>query len=205
MGSPDGGSISGGGGGGWRSSHKKSSKSKSKPPPAFNLEKEKPLLNQALANSTIASTNLKNALKLINREKERPSEHREIVTHLEACKTLRQGVLRYIQHVESDQWLGSLINAHEELTAAIEMFEIWDKPIDQDSDSEDDWDKDDDDIAESMGELKVAGLSSPPRPPRPAQLPKGKCPAESDDEEEDPDDPFGNQYEVVEDDGTKWY
>ncbi|KAI5849824.1 hypothetical protein BZA05DRAFT_401664 [Tricharina praecox] len=208
-GSPEGGSSGGGGGigTGWRSSHKKSaSKSKSKPAPAFNLEKEKPLLNQALANSTIASTNLKNALKLINREKERPSEQREIVTHLEACKNLRQGVLRYIQHVESDQWLGSLINAHEELTIAIEMFEIWDKPIDQDSDSEDDWNKDDDDdVAERMGALKVTGNTSPPMPPRPTQLPKGKDPVPvEDDDEEDPDDPFGNQYEVVEDDGTKW-
>jgi len=206
-GSPEGGSSGGGGGGGggWRSSQKKSSsKSKSKPPPAFNLEKEKPLLNQALANSSIASTNLKNALKLINREKERSSEKREVVAHLEACKNLRQGVLRYIQNVESEQWLGGLINAHEELTTAIEMFEAWDKPIDQDSDSEGDWDRDDDDVVERMGELRM-GATSPPVPRRPAQ--KGKAPVHlvgDDEEEEDPDDPFGNQYEVIEDDGTKW-
>ncbi|KAA8892846.1 hypothetical protein FN846DRAFT_613296 [Sphaerosporella brunnea] len=187
------------------SNRKSSSKSKNKHHASFNLEKEKPALNQALANASIASTNLNNALKLVNREKERVSEKREVVLQYDQCKTLRSTILRYIQLVESEQWLGSLINAHEELSHAIATYEVYDKPIEEDSDSEDEWNRSDgDEIAAAT--RRMAGLTvdegpAPAMPPRP----KGKAPSppvpepEEPEEEYDPDDPFGNQYEVVDD------
>ncbi|KAF8459422.1 hypothetical protein BGX38DRAFT_9638 [Terfezia claveryi] len=101
----------------------------------FNLEKEKPQLIQSLASVSIATTNLTNSLKLINREKERPSENAEVMNKFEACKELRRTVLRYIQLVESEQFLGSLIHANEELVEALSLFMRLDKPIEEDSDS----------------------------------------------------------------------
>lgn len=112
---------------------KHSRKSKSR---TFNLEKEKPQLLQTIASSSVASTNLMNALKLLNREKLRVSEHAETVNRFETCKALRRQILRYIQHVESEQWLGSLINANDSLVEALMAYEILDKSVDDDSDSE---------------------------------------------------------------------
>jgi LAS seventeen-binding protein 5 len=93
---------------------------------AFNLEREKPALLQTIASSQVASTNLTNAIKLVNRESHRVSNDPEVMKRFETCKQLRRQILRYIQYVESDDFLGGLIHANEEL----------DKSVDDDSDSE---------------------------------------------------------------------
>ncbi|KAL8690704.1 MAG: hypothetical protein Q9224_004343, partial [Gallowayella concinna] len=108
---------------------------KSKPPKPFNLEKEKPQLLQTIASSSVASTNLMNSLKLINRESKRVSEDADTVKRFETCKLLRRQVLRYIQYVESEQWLGSLIHANEGLVEALMAYEVLDKDLRDDSDS----------------------------------------------------------------------
>lgn len=113
----------------------------------FNLEKEKPQLLQTIASSSVASTNLMNSLKLLNREHVRVSEHAETVTRFETCKALRQQILRYIQFVESEQWLGSLINANDGLVEALMAYEILDKSVHDDSDSDGDGDGWDDNEA----------------------------------------------------------
>ena len=106
----------------------------------FNLEKEKPQLLQAIASSSVASTNLLNALKLINREHKRVGEDPEAIKRFENCKLLRRQILRYIQFVESEQWLGSLIHANDELVGALMAFEVLDKSVEDDSDSEE-WER----------------------------------------------------------------
>ena len=77
---------------------RKSGKKKSKP---FNLEAEKETMKSCIAESSVASTNLLNALRLINREKEQISENQAAVQHFEICKLLRRKILRYvsIQHL----------------------------------------------------------------------------------------------------------
>ena len=42
-----------------------------------------------------------------------------------------------IHHVESEQWLGSLLHANDELVQALMTFEQLDRSIDADSDSDD--------------------------------------------------------------------
>ena len=42
-----------------------------------------------------------------------------------------------IQHVESEDWLGSLLHANDELVTALMTFEQLDRSIDADSDSDD--------------------------------------------------------------------
>ncbi|KAH0565494.1 hypothetical protein GP486_001119 [Trichoglossum hirsutum] len=213
-----------------KSSKNKKEKYKVKP---FNLEKEKPQLLQTLASASVASTNLLNALKLINRESERVSENTEVMKRFETCKALRRQVLRYIQNVESEQWLGGLIHANEELVNALMAFEVLDKSVEDDSDSEDG----DADVSAtkhrrtaSVPTRGFAGLvleDKPAMPPRPgSNIPKptaftqsnGKGRQHSDDEseseeeeeeEEDENDPFADRNAVdtpfTELDKVRWY
>ncbi|KAF3933760.1 hypothetical protein ABW19_dt0208302 [Dactylella cylindrospora] len=188
-----------------------SSKSKSKSKtatqkrPPFNLEKEKPQMIQNIATASVAATNLKNALKLINREKERVSENDEVMKRFEACKLLRRQILRYIQFVESEQWLGGLIHANEELVEALTLFEALDKAPGEDSDSEGEWETPPKEAMEEatdrMGKLRVVGGDHGPM--RPGQVVAKQRDYDSDeledatDSEEEPDDPnnpFGDSH-----------
>ena len=144
----------------------------------FNLEKEKSQLLQVVASSSITSTNLMNTLKRINRESHRVSEDREVMGQVDMCKQLRRQVLRYIQHVESEQWLGSLIHANEELVNALVTFEVLDKSVEDDSDSEGEGEIDEltdgrrrtsgsQDVTRSFGGLMLGVDDRLARPPRP--------------------------------------
>jgi hypothetical protein len=191
------------------SSGKKSKDKKGRGKP-FNLEKEKPQMLQTIASSSVASTNLMNALKLINRESKRVSDDPEAMKRFETCKVLRRQILRYIQYVETDDFLGGLIHANDELVNALMTFEVLDKSVDDDSDSETEGMElrtrdDKDPPTEAFSELRVA---SPPKPPRPGSIPmpppphgKGRVAGiesdESTEEEEDENDPFGDKNAVV--------
>lgn len=190
----------------------KSSKShkKSKAHKPFNLEKEKPQILQTIASSSVASTNLMNSLKLINRESKRVSEDQETVNRFETCKLLRRQVLHYIQYVESEQWLGSLIHANETLVEALMAFEVLDKDLEDDSDSDaeselNEWDSDEAKTAKKKRGQSVqqgfAGLSLGQKTPGPPSgMVNGKnkrIDSESEEEEEetesgDEDNPFGD-------------
>lgn len=176
----------------------------------FNLHKEKENMTKAIANSSMASINLLNGLQLVNRENERVSENQEVLRRFQMCKKLRKEILRYIQHVESDEWIGSLVNANDELVKALTAYEIMDRSVDDDSDS-DAWEHA---PAEAMRPQPASttdatedlrGLSlhedAPPKPPRPGNLAmpsppafssKQSAPAPAEEEEEDEDDPFGD-------------
>lgn len=184
------------------SSSSKSSKKGS--PKPFNMEKEKPEILQTIAASSVASTNLQNALKLVNRETHRVSESEDVMEQFEKCKNLRRQILRYIQNIESGDLLGSLIHANEELVTGLMAFEVLDKSVDYDSDSEDE------DIILRGFDENFAGLSvAPPRPPRPTSLPSFPDPQKrspfnlddlesaSESEEEDENNPFGDSNEVA--------
>lgn len=181
----------------------------------FNLEKEKPGMLQVIASSSVASTNLTNALKLVNREIQRVSEVPEVVKRFEVCKQLRRQVLQYIQHVESEDFLGSLLQVNEELVNALMSYEVLDKSVENDSDSEDDayipphLREEDRKATEEFAKMD---LNAPPKPPRPTSIPmpmspmaKAKAPAppsesesESELEEEDGEDnPFGDRNAVA--------
>ncbi|KAJ5983832.1 hypothetical protein N7481_005931 [Penicillium waksmanii] len=183
----------------------------------FNLEKERPEILQTLASASVASTNLLNALKLVNRETTRVSEDAECISRFEICKKLRHQILRYIQHIESEEFLGGLIHANEELVEALMAYEVLDKSYDYDSDSDDDvlsgnW-RSRAEIEDEMGE-SFNGLSvNPAKPPRPVasssrHVLESESESESESEEEDEDNPFGNHNAIktpgVEKAGHTW-
>jgi hypothetical protein len=169
-------------------SAKSKSKSKRKP---FNLQAELPTLKSTLAESSIASTNLLNALQRVNRATERVSENAECVQHFEACKRLRRAVLRYIHYVETEQWLGALITANDALVTSLMTFEQLDRSIDADSDSDDELAEQahayrmlqeqqlkrdvavSDGVAKDLAGLRLETEERPPvAPPRPGQAPE---------------------------------
>lgn len=172
----------------------------------FNLSKEKDNMTTCIANASIASTNLLNGLQLINREAERVSENKEVLKRFDLCKSLRREILRYIQHVESDDWIGSLVNANDELVKALTAFEIMDKSVSDDSDS-DAWENIDPKTRTkrapsqaTVPNLANLSLQDPPaKPPRPQSIPmppvasSSKQPVE---EDEDDDDPFGDSNAI---------
>ncbi|TVY51671.1 Protein lsb5 [Lachnellula cervina] len=200
---------------------KKSGKKKSKP---FNLEAEKDTMKNCIAEASVASTNLLNALRLINREKEQISENQAAVHHFDICKLLRRKILRYIQLVEAEQWLGALLHANDELVTALMTFEQLDRSIDADSDSDDELAEQanlynkvtsgkgkETDVSQQFAGLQIDRKGSspeqrPPPPPRPAQPPAA---VEGDDyPSEDEDDPFADRNELntpaVEKDEPRW-
>ncbi len=190
---------------------KHSKKNKSK---AFNLEREKPQILQSIASSSIASTNLMNALKLIDRENKRVSEDPETVQRFEACKSLRRLVLRYIQHIESEQWLGSLISANDGLVEALMAFEVLDKSVDDDSDSDDasihetapskpsrSIPNNPADVSRNLARMNIGNQQAKVHPTMTLPNERGKMAMpsqenESELEEEDDDDPFGDSNAV---------
>ena len=182
----------------------------------FDIEKEKPQIHKIIADSYIASVNLMNALKLLNREKIRVSEHAETVNRFEVCKANRRQILRYIQHIESGELLGGLIQANDQLVEALMSFEILDKSVDDDSDSDGtEWDADEappkpsrpDPDKQKSTEEAFSGLSlgkAPARPPHPTMLLNGQggvkhaedADSEEEEEEEEGDNPFADSNAV---------
>ncbi|OQE08108.1 hypothetical protein PENVUL_c011G07189 [Penicillium vulpinum] len=193
----------------------------------FDLEKERPEILQALAASSVASTNLLNALKLVNRETHRVSEDAECISRFETCKQLRHGILRYIQYIETEEFLGGLIHANDELVDALMAFEVLDKSVDYDSDSEDEmlegnWKQRHGlgmhgmDVNDGLAGLNI-NSSKPARPNRPDSLPvvsssqhtRQIFESESESEEEDDEDnPFGDKNAIktpaIEKSGHTW-
>jgi hypothetical protein len=174
----------------------KKDKKKTKGQP-FNLEKEKGQMLETIASANVASTNLLNGLQLINREQQRVSDNPEVMRRFETCKQLRRQILRYIHLVESEQYIGGLLNANDELVKGLMAFELMDKSIDDDSDS----DNEEGNVSATEAAMANMGMneSAPPKPPRPTSIPMppaamaGKQRVEPDSEpEEDEDDPFGD-------------
>ncbi|KAK9462032.1 uncharacterized protein V1516DRAFT_673574 [Lipomyces oligophaga] len=120
----------------YQRSKKKKATSTSSGARPFDIQKEKPLLTQTLAESGTEATNLNNALKLINREKELATDNMRATECFNKCRKLRRMVLRYIQHIESEDYIGSLLHANDELVAALQLYDKMSQPIDEDSDSD---------------------------------------------------------------------
>lgn len=153
---------------------------------------------ETIASANVASTNLLNGLTLINREQQRVSDNPEVMRRFETCKQLRRQILRYIHLVESEQYIGGLLNANDELVKGLMAFEIMDKSIDDDSDSDNEGDHTRSTEA-AMANMRIED-SAPAKPPRPTSIPMPQAPAlgkqraDPDSEPEiDEDDPFGDQ------------
>lgn len=189
------------------SKDKKKKKSKVKRQ-KFDLAQETPQIMRAIASSSIASTNLLNSLKFVNREAgELPSTNRDVMGRFETCKALRREVLRYIQLVESEQFVGSLLNSNDELVRSLMAWEVMEKGMEDDSDS---------DVERAIASVRKQSVSqaqpgslsnqmrgmnlgsekAPAQPPRPAARPVDDYDSESEVEEVDDGNPFGDHAAI---------
>ena len=179
-------------------SHKKSkskdnssSKTSYKP---INFDKEKSVILQTIAAANQNATNLTNALKRLNRETQHPDDDPQMQTLYRQCRKLRKDILIYIQRTESEEWIGTLINANDELVQSLSHYERALKPVEQDSDS-DAWSVSDsederpknvrpqkqmstggsgksvaEDLAQRLRATSLSKESPPPKPPRPTAV-----------------------------------
>ncbi|KAH8099290.1 hypothetical protein BXZ70DRAFT_290826 [Cristinia sonorae] len=106
---------------------RKATQSKSKRKP-FNFEQEKPQILTSIASASQASSNLVNAITLVNTEHDSLQSNARVQECLEQAKVVRKGIVRYIQLVENEEMIGTLIETNERIIAALEMYDTLSKP-----------------------------------------------------------------------------
>ncbi|RDB29003.1 Protein lsb5 [Hypsizygus marmoreus] len=98
----------------------------------FNFEKDKPKVLASIVDASQATSNLHNAITLVNPETDSLKSNERVQECLTKAKQARKPVVRYIQLVENEELIGTLIETNERIIAALEMY---DKLVAQSSDS----------------------------------------------------------------------
>jgi len=89
----------------------------------FNLEKERPNVLTTIAATSQASSNLTNAIMLVNTQSESIQDNERVRECLERAKQARKSVVRYIQLVEDEDLIGALIETNDRIVAAIRLYD----------------------------------------------------------------------------------
>ena len=87
------------------------------------MEKEKPVILQTIASANQAATNLQNALKHVNKEDPSFLKLPAVSKNHVECKQLRKKVLHYIAGIQSEEWVGTLLETNDNLVAALQLYE----------------------------------------------------------------------------------
>ncbi|KAF7979379.1 hypothetical protein HWV62_42466 [Athelia sp. TMB] len=89
----------------------------------FDFEKEKPEIFTAIANASQAANNLVNAITLVNAETDSLKTNERVQECLGKAKLSRKPIVRYIQLVENEELIGTLIDTNERIIASLEMYD----------------------------------------------------------------------------------
>lgn len=89
----------------------------------FDFEKEKPQILNAIANASQAANNLVNAITLVNAETDSLKTNERVQECLDKSKLSRKPIVRYIQLVENEELIGTLIDTNERIIASLEMYD----------------------------------------------------------------------------------
>ncbi|KAJ3929678.1 MAG: hypothetical protein NXY57DRAFT_1015696 [Lentinula lateritia] len=89
----------------------------------FNFEQEKPKVLSSIVEASQASSNLVNAITLVNPEKESLQSSERVQDCLAKAKLARKPIVRYIQLVENEEVIGVLIETNDRIIAALEMYD----------------------------------------------------------------------------------
>ncbi|EGO01224.1 hypothetical protein SERLA73DRAFT_167348 [Serpula lacrymans var. lacrymans S7.3] len=89
----------------------------------LNFEAEKPQILTTIANASQATNNLVNAIKLVNAEKESVATNQRVQECVANVRQARKPIVRYIQLVENEDVIGTLLETNERMITAIEMYE----------------------------------------------------------------------------------
>ncbi|WWC91674.1 uncharacterized protein L201_006620 [Kwoniella dendrophila CBS 6074] len=106
--------------------------------PPFDFQKEKPQMMVSIANAIQCANNLVNSCRLIDRSVESVLESPKVQDNLDKAKAARRSVIRYIQLVTDEEFVGTLLEANEKIVEAIQLYDRLSKPsvLDSDSDEE---------------------------------------------------------------------
>ncbi|EMD41873.1 hypothetical protein CERSUDRAFT_79493 [Gelatoporia subvermispora B] len=99
-------------------------KPKIKPKRPFNFEEEKPQILTAIANASQASNNLVNAITLVNTEHDSLQTNERVQDCLANAKLARKQIVRYVQLVENEDMIGTLIDTNDRIIAALESYDM---------------------------------------------------------------------------------
>ncbi|KAF8807793.1 hypothetical protein BYT27DRAFT_7189886 [Phlegmacium glaucopus] len=89
----------------------------------FEFEKEKPKVLASIVDGSQASSNLVNAIILVNRASDSLETNARVQECLTTAKQAKKLVVRYIQLVENEELIGTLIETNDRLMSALEMYE----------------------------------------------------------------------------------
>lgn len=154
----------------------------------INAKTERPRIQETLAESHAAATNLNNALRMVNKEKGQLSTSDEYATNcFHKCRKLRKKVVRYINGIHDEEFVGPLLHANEELIAALRHYDKLASTHTSDSEPEDDW-RGVEDVTENVAKISIPSRAPPPIPKKPSKLHY-----QSDEED---DNPFGDSNEL---------
>lgn len=106
--------------------------------PKFDFQKEKPQIMVAVANALQAANNLVNSCRVsgsqdlryeltrgqhINREFENVTESPKVQDNLDKAKAARRVIIRYVQLVTDESFVGTLLDANEKVVESIQLYD----------------------------------------------------------------------------------
>ncbi|KAF8078836.1 hypothetical protein FPV67DRAFT_1690110 [Lyophyllum atratum] len=89
----------------------------------FVFEKDKPKVLASIAEASQASSNLVNAITLVNPETDSIQTNERVQECLIKAKQAKKPVVRYIQLVENEELIGTLIETNDRIMDALEMYD----------------------------------------------------------------------------------
>jgi len=89
----------------------------------FEFEKERPKILASIVDGSQASSNLVNAIRLVNRANESLETNARVQECLTTAKQAKKLVVRYTQLVENEELIGTLIETNDRLMSALEMYD----------------------------------------------------------------------------------
>jgi len=95
----------------------------------FDFEKERPQVLTSIANASQAANNLVNAITLVNAQTDSLQANERVQECLERAKLCRKQIVRYIQLVENEELIGTLIDTNERIITALEMYDKLTTPV----------------------------------------------------------------------------
>ncbi|KAK0198930.1 hypothetical protein F5146DRAFT_113247 [Armillaria mellea] len=105
---------------------KEEKRKKNQPKPKrtpFDFEKERPKVLASIVDASQASSNLVNAITLVNRETDSLQTNERVQECLSRAKLARKQIVRYIQLVENEELIGTLIETNERVINALETYD----------------------------------------------------------------------------------
>ncbi|KAK2461586.1 hypothetical protein APHAL10511_006049 [Amanita phalloides] len=90
----------------------------------FNLERERPDVLSAIAGASQASSNLANAITLVNTQTESVRDNERVKECLAKAAQSRKPLVRYIQLVEDEDLIGALIETNDRIVSALQMYNL---------------------------------------------------------------------------------